>query len=58
MAEKDSKLALGDVAALPVPARTANEDSEGTRWRTTRVELWAFYVYYIVSHASLLTRPG
>lgn len=29
---------------------TVREEDEGSRrWTTTRVELWAFYVYYIVS---------
>ena len=36
------------VLDLEVPvAERAN--AETRRWTTTRVELWAFYVYYIVS---------
>ncbi|TBU38548.1 MFS general substrate transporter [Dichomitus squalens] len=41
MAEK--KEAVQDLE-LPVAERT---DAETRRWTTTRVELWAFYVYYI-----------
>ena len=37
---------------------TEPSEPDGRRRTTTRLELWAFYVYYIVSHASLLTRPG
>ena len=31
---------------VPVAERAS---AETRRWTTTRVELWAFYVYYIVS---------
>lgn len=40
----------------PVAGRTdsASTDSEKRQWATTRTELWAFYVYYIVSNLIFL----
>ena len=60
MSEKiQEKVALSeDTATVPVPAvparvadtdSAADPDTDRGRWSTTRTELWAFYVYYIVS---------
>ena len=41
--EKTSKVADDTTSAV------AKSEEEPRKWATTRTELWAFYVYYIVS---------
>jgi hypothetical protein len=40
---KSEKSELAPAAVAPVP----DSDSDGTRWTTTRLELWSYYLYYI-----------
>lgn len=38
--------------------QATNTAQDGIDWSTTRLELWAFYVYYIVCQSRKLSSPA
>ena len=47
--KEDVEVDVKQPHGFATPALEDEESSRRTQWTTTRVELWAFYVYYIVS---------
>lgn len=57
--EKSDKSVVDDSVAQDVESKSTAADigkpaKASAKWTTTRVELWAFYVYYIVRTSSVV----